>query len=65
MLDTTIDESKYSAEYLDTPIAQLLISQPALTVPGPNTDVNNLQEQVSVIAKRLLRQSHDEVAGHV
>lgn len=65
VLDTTIDESKYSAEYLDTPIAQLVSSQPALTVPEPNSDVDNLQEQVSIIAKRLLRQSHDEVVGHV
>lgn len=65
VLDTTIDESKYSEEYLDTPIAQLLNSQPALTVPEPDTDANDLQEQVSAIAKRLLRQSHDEVVNHV
>ncbi|MNI71385.1 hypothetical protein D3C73_1272560 [compost metagenome] len=65
VLDTTIDESKYSAEYLDTPIAQLVNSQPALTVPEPNTDADNLQEQVATIAKRLLRQSHEEITGHV
>ncbi len=65
VLDTTIDESKYSTGYLDTPIAQLVNSQPAITVPEPDSDVNDLQERVATIAKRLLRQSHDEVTGHV
>jgi hypothetical protein len=65
VLDTTIDETKYSLEYLDTPIAQLMNSQPALTVPEPDSDVNDLQEQVSAIAKRLLRQSHEEETSHV
>lgn len=65
VLDTTIDESKYSAEYLDTPIAQLLNSQPAITLPEPDSDVNDLQERVATIAKRLLRQGQNEVTGHV
>ncbi|MRN56829.1 phage portal protein [Paenibacillus monticola] len=62
VLDTTIDESKYSEEYLDTPIAQMLNSQPALL---KDTDTNDVQEQVASIAKRLLRKSDQEADVHV
>lgn len=62
VLDTTIDESKYSEEYLDTPIAQMLNSQPALM---KDSDTNDVQEQVASIAKRLLRKSDQENGVHV
>jgi PBSX family phage portal protein len=61
VLDTTIDESKYTEEYLDTPIAQLLNQQPATSLPAEE----DLQEQVAVIAKRLLRKGEAEVGHNV
>ncbi|MEY8748614.1 hypothetical protein AB9M62_57175 [Bacillales bacterium AN1005] len=65
VLGTTIDEKKFSPEYLDTPIAQLASSQPALLDPEGQGDADDLQERVSVIAKRLLRKGRAEVGIHV
>lgn len=65
VLGTTIDETKYSQEYLDTPIAQLAASQPALLEPEPDTDVDNMQDRIATIAKRLLKQADKEAALHV
>jgi capsid portal protein len=65
VLGTTIDESKYSEGYLDTPIAQLASSQPALLDPEGQGDADDLQERVSVIAKRLIRKAKSEVGVHV
>lgn len=63
VLGTTVDESKYSAEYLDTPIAQLANSQPAIL--DPDTDTDGLQDHIVTIAKRLLRQGGKELGTHV
>lgn len=65
VLGTTIDENKYSPEYLDTPIAQLAGSQPELLDPEKYSDTDNLQERVVTIAKRLLRKGGAEVGVHV
>ncbi|NUU74014.1 phage portal protein [Paenibacillus xylanilyticus] len=65
ILGTTIDENKFSKEYLDTPIAQLAGSQPALLDPEGPGDTDDLQERVSIIAKRLLRKGSAEVGVHV
>jgi capsid portal protein len=65
VLGTTIDESKFSQEYLDTPIAQLASNQPALLDPERQGDADDLQERVSVIAKRLIRKAKSEVGVHV
>ncbi|UOK65347.1 hypothetical protein MT997_13980 [Paenibacillus sp. OVF10] len=65
VLGTTIDESKFSPEYLDTPIAQLAGSQPIILDPEGNGDADDLQERVSIIAKRLLRKGSAEVGAHV
>ncbi|NEZ40277.1 phage portal protein [Paenibacillus alvei] len=65
VLGTTIDESKFSSEYLDTPIAQLASSQPALLDPETESDTDDLQERVVTIAKRLLRNGGAEVGVHV
>ncbi|MCY7484320.1 phage portal protein [Paenibacillus alvei] len=63
VLGTTIDEKKYSDEYLDTPIAQLAISQPDAFQMSSDTD--NIQEHVVTVAKRLLRQGTAEAKVHV
>lgn len=63
VLDTTIDETKYTEEYLDTPIAQMINSQPTLMMKELDTD--DIQQQVGAIAKRLLRQSDQEAGIHV
>ncbi|MCI1696891.1 phage portal protein [Aneurinibacillus aneurinilyticus] len=60
VLNTTIDEKKYSKEYLDTPIAQLF-NQPQFPLPSGD----DVQEKVVSIAKRLLRQSEAEAGIHV
>ncbi|MEK5376571.1 phage portal protein [Paenibacillus sp. FSL P2-0173] len=65
VLGTTIDETKYSEEYLDTPIAQLASSQPALLEPEPDTDSDDMQNRIATIAKRLLKQADKEAALHV
>lgn len=65
VLGTTIDESKFSQEYLDTPIAQLASNQPAVLDPEGEGDADDLQERVSTIAKRLLRKGSSEVGVHV
>ncbi|MGG0813944.1 hypothetical protein ABE142_15000 [Paenibacillus alvei] len=63
VLGTTIDEKKYSDEYLDTPIAQLAISQPEAFQMSSDTD--DIQEHVVTVAKRLLRQGTAEAMVHV
>lgn len=65
VLGSTIDESKYLSEYLDTPIAQLAANQPSLFDPEKDSDADDLQERVAVIAKRLLRKSGTEVGAYV
>ncbi len=67
VLGTTIDEAKYSESYLDTPIAQLLNAQPELvpTEDVASGDTDDLQNKVVSIAKRLLKQSSDQVTDHV
>ncbi|MNW67968.1 hypothetical protein D3C74_466510 [compost metagenome] len=65
VLGTTIDETKFTEEYLDTPIAQLAASQPALLESEPDTDADDLQERVATIAKRLLKQADKEAGLHV
>ncbi|MCM3699203.1 phage portal protein [Paenibacillus macerans] len=65
VLGTTVDESKYSQEYLDTPIAQLASSQPAILDPESEDDTDDLQNRVATIAKRLLKQADKEAALHV
>lgn len=67
VLGTTIDETKYSESYLDMPIAQLLNAQPELVLAEGvvSGDTDDLQNKVVSIAKRLLKQSSDQVAGHV
>ncbi|MED0735659.1 phage portal protein [Aneurinibacillus thermoaerophilus] len=52
VLDMPIDEKKYPAGYLDTPIMQLVNQQPFMM--PPETDV---KEQTAIIAKRILRQA--------
>ncbi|NOJ74117.1 hypothetical protein [Paenibacillus alvei] len=63
VLGITIDERKYSDEYLDTPIAQLAISQPDAFQMSSDTD--DIQEHVVTVAKRLLRQGTAEAKVHV
>ncbi|MGR6764652.1 hypothetical protein [Paenibacillus polymyxa] len=65
VLGTTIDETKFSEEYLDTPIAQLAASQPTLLEPEPDTDTDDMQNRIATIAKRLLKQADKEAALHV
>ncbi|WP_433943378.1 phage portal protein [Paenibacillus sp. SN-8-1] len=65
VLATTIDETKYSQEYLDTPIAQLAGNQPALLDPENGNAMDNLQDRMVSIAKRLLRHSEQETGVHV
>ncbi|GIO84541.1 hypothetical protein J25TS5_14730 [Paenibacillus faecis] len=65
VLGTTIDESKYDPKYLDTPIAQIASSQPALLDPESDDDTDDLQNRVATIAKRLLKRSEAEVGVHV
>jgi PBSX family phage portal protein len=65
VLGTTIDETKYSKQYLDTPIAQLASSQPALLEPEPDADTDNMQDRIATIAKRLLKQADKEAGVHV
>lgn len=63
VLNTTIDETKYTDDYLDTPIAQLASSQPSSF--QFNSDTDNIQENVVTVAKRLLRQGTAEAKVHV
>lgn len=63
VLGTTIDEKKYSEEYLDTPIAQLASNQSATLRQDADTD--GIQEHVATVAKRLLRQGAAEAGAHV
>ncbi|MDO7908439.1 phage portal protein [Paenibacillus sp. JX-17] len=65
VLGTTVDETKFSPEYLDTPITQLASSQPALLDPEGGSDAENLQGRMVSIAKRLLRHSSQEASVHV
>ncbi|MEW4368618.1 phage portal protein [Paenibacillus kandeliae] len=67
VLGTTIDEAKYSEEYLDTPIAYLLNKQPEVIPVGTTAagDTDDLQNKVVSIAKRLLKHGADQVDNHV
>ncbi|EMT54246.1 phage-like element PBSX protein xkdE [Brevibacillus borstelensis AK1] len=57
ILGITIEESRYEAGYLDTPVAKLLESMSSNEILGTNIDP---QEQVASIAKRLLRETRDK-----
>jgi PBSX family phage portal protein len=65
VLGTTVDESKFAIEYLDTPIAQLAFNQPTILDPEKDSDTDDLQDRVAVIAKRLLKQADKEANIHV
>ncbi|CAI8878219.1 Phage portal protein [Brevibacillus sp. IT-7CA2] len=54
VLGTTIDESKYTEEYLDTPIASL-----GSTISQGSFGTSDQQEQMATIAKRLLRETRE------
>jgi PBSX family phage portal protein len=61
VLGTTIDESKYTDEYLDTPIAQLVNTTPTEMV----SDTETPEDKIVAIAKQMLRKAEKKVVHHV
>lgn len=61
VLGTIIDESKYTEEYLDTPIAQLVNAVPDESFALTDTT----EDKVVAIAKQMLRNAEKKVGHHV